>query len=292
MLTESETRDLLAKAANTVEVAPGQPIEKTPRTIWPVLAAAAAVVAIVGTSAALVGRTSDHTGPPAVDPTTAATSPRTVLAADQIPSVFAYDADSAMRLLQSSGLRVTRKPDYRCGTTGRATKTKPAVGTRFRPGDAVTLFVTQIPPNARCVEPAAQDAAWEFLDFANGRGPAPAFAQEVTFYVDGERTGTLTAAEAADPANWGGTSAISEIREQTQVLQQANGFWATPTLSARGRGPKEGSAVPASVGDRPALRLSVDVPTDGIFHVPLTVDLYRTDGRIDTVVTVTEKPIS
>ena len=63
-------------------------------------------------------------------------------------------------------------------------------------------------------------------------------------------------------------------------------------MSARGRGPREDSAVPASVEDRPALSLSVDVLTDGIFHIPLTVDLYRTDGRIDTVVTVTEKPIS
>ena len=292
MLTESEARDLLAKAANTVEVAPGKPIEKAPRSIWPMLAAAAAVVAIVGTTAAVVNRTSDHTGPPAVDPTTATASPRPQLAPDQIPSVFAYDADSATRLLQSSGLKVTTKPDYVCGTTGRATKTRPAVGARFQPGDAVTLYVTQIPPNARCVEPVAQDAAWEFLDFANGRGPAPAFAEEVTFYVDGEKTGTLTAAEAADAANWSGTSAISEIREQTRVLQQANGFGEIPAMSARGLGPREDSAVPASVEDRPALSLSVDVLTDGIFHIPLTVDLYRTDGRIDTVVTVTEKPIS
>ena len=244
MLTESEARDLLAKAANTVEVAPGEPIEKAPRSIWPMLAAAAAVVAIVGTTAAVVGRTSDDAGPPAVDPTTATASPNPVLAPDQIPSVFAYDADSATRLLQSSGLHVTTKPDYRCGTTGRATKTNPAVGTRFQPGDAVTLYVTQIPPNARCVEPAAEDAAWRFLDFANGRGPAPAFAEEVTFYVDGEKTGTLTAAEAADPANWGGTSAISEIREQTRVLQQANGFWDTPTMSARGRRPQGGQRSP------------------------------------------------
>ena len=63
MFTESEARDLLAKAANTVEVAPGQPIEKAPRSIWPMLAAAAAGVAIVGTTAAVVGRTSDDAGP-------------------------------------------------------------------------------------------------------------------------------------------------------------------------------------------------------------------------------------
>ena len=62
MLTESEARDLLTKAANTVEVTPGAPMEKTPRTIWPILAAAAAVVAIVGT-AAVVGNTSEDAGP-------------------------------------------------------------------------------------------------------------------------------------------------------------------------------------------------------------------------------------
>ena len=165
------------------------------------------------------------------------------------------------------------------------------MGTRFQPGDAVTLYVTQIPPNARCVEPADEDAAWRFLDFANGRGPAPAFADEVTLYVDGEKTGTVSSAEAADPANWGVTSAISEIREQTAVLRQINGTWVTPAMSAQRR-PEEDSAVPGPVEDRPALRLSVDVPVDGIFHIPLTVDLYRTDGRIDTVVTVTEKPLS
>ena len=32
-----------------------------------------------------------------------------------------------------------------------------------------------------------------------------------------------------------------------------------------------------------ALRLSVDVPVDGIFTSPLTVDLYRTDGRTTPV---------
>ena len=216
------------------------------------LAAAAAVVAIVGTTAAVVDRTSDDAGPPAVDPTTATASPSPVLAPDQIPSVFAYDADSATRLLQSSGLQVTTKPDYTCGTTGRATKTDPAVGTRFQPGDAVTLYVTQIPPNARCVEPAAEDAAWRFLDFANGRGPAPAFADEVTFYVDGERAGTLTAAEAGDPANWGGNSAISEIREQTAVLQQINGTWVTPAMSAQRR-PRGGQR-------SPGIRLKIDRP--------------------------------
>ncbi len=169
-------------------------------------------------------------------------------------------------------------------------KTNPAVGARFQPGDAVTLYVTQVPPNARCAEPANEDFAWRFLDFANGRGPAPAFADEVTLYVDGEKTGALTSAEAADPANWGGTSAISEIREQTAVVQQINGTWLTPTMSARGL-PRDDSAFLAPVEDRPALRLSVDFLVDGTFHVPLTVDLYRTDGRIDTVVTETEKPL-
>ncbi len=234
MLTESEARDLLAKAANTVEVAAGAPIEKAPRTIWPMLAAAAAVAAIVGTTAVVVGNTSDDAGPPAVEPTTTTAPPKPVLAPDQIPSVLAYDEDSATRLLQSSGLRVTTKPDYRCGTTGRATKTNPAVGARFQPGDAVTLYVTQVPPNARCAEPANEDFAWRFLDFANGRGPAPAFAEEVTLYVDGIPK-TLTGAEAADPASWGSGSALESLAADSREVWGSPSYFSDSLRALRSR---------------------------------------------------------
>ena len=297
MLSESEARELMAKAASTVEVVPGPPIGQTSRKLWPMLAAAAAVVAVVGTTAAVVGGTFDEGRPPAADPTTPAASPSPVLAPDQIPSVFGYDGASATRLLESRGLEVATKPDYTCGTTGRATRTDPAVGSRFQPGDLVTLYVTQVPPNARCVWPAPQDSAWQFLDFANGRGPAPAFADEVTVQVDGG-TRTLTGSEAADPNSWGSGSALEALAAASREVIQVGSTYRTPDLRVGHAPTGAGSGasyfcgqLPAVPESRPAVWLAVGFEVDDRGACPFVVGVFETDGRIDTVVTVTEKPL-
>lgn len=141
-------------------------------------------------------RTSDQA------PTTGPTTPNDVTpAVGGIPSVFGYDANSAEKMLTERRLVVTRKPSYTCLTSGRAVRTKPATGTRFGPGDTVTLFVTEPGPDSACPVPAEDALAWRLLDFANGRGPAPSFAAEVTVYVDGQLT-TLTRDKATDPDSW------------------------------------------------------------------------------------------
>jgi hypothetical protein len=305
MLTEHEARDLLVRAANTIEVAPAAPIEESHgrRRTWPLLAAAAAVIGLVSTAALLGPRLGDQTttGPSAHPP--AANPPASTLADDQIPSVFGYDAESAQQLLEDKGLMVTVRPSSGCGDIGRALSTEPATGTRFAPGDPVTLEVGSL-AIAHCPY-SARTGAWEFIDFANGRGPAPAFADKVTLYVDGQLTATLTAEQAADPANWGEPSAISEIQRESAEVDQPAGppsgditpeqsSYLTPFLAATYCGSKVSSCsvqAPAAYADRQSLSFGIDINTDGLFHQPLNVALYTTDGAIDTVVTSTEKPM-
>jgi len=305
MLTENEARDLLTRAANTIDVAHAAPIDETARRrrTLPLLAAAAAVVGLVSTAALLGPRLGDQATPggPVAHPPAAGT-----LADDQVPTVFGYDAESAKGLLEAAGLNVTIHPQFGCDDIGRAKSTEPATGTRFAPGDQVTLLVGAAAPNVRCL-PSARMDAWDFIDFANGRGGVPAFAKTVSLYVDGELTATLTADQAADAANWGDPSAITEIRRESAEVDpldasttESDGSvtsetrYLTPYLAADYCGSKTSSCfvqAPAAYADRLALSFGIFIAGDGPGLRPLEVALYTTDGAIDTVVTSTEQTL-
>ncbi len=261
MLTEAEARDLLHLAADTIGVPDTAtiPAPVVRRRTWPALAAAAAVLAVLGGVTAV---TLDHGGPdPAIPP-----SPADVLDHDQIPSVFGYDATSARELLEGKGLVVTVRDVPTCAPADRALRTSPAVGSRFEPGDSVRLVV-QNDTGTRCPPPSRPDV-WPFLDFANGRGPAPEFAPEVTLTVNGVAT-TVTAAQAADPTSWPACeatlrdcpgSALDVIREQSALVQQVAGGWETPRLSVQ--------------GDAETQRIWIGIPTDGVFGAQWQVTLH------------------
>ncbi|MFL6061256.1 MAG: PASTA domain-containing protein [Marmoricola sp.] len=195
MLTETEARELLQTAAGTIDVRAGQPIIAPPRTRWvaPVVAAAAVLVAVV--VGFLVVRDDGGTSPARPVPTPIPVIPTPN---GRIPSVFAYDATSAIELLKGLGLKVAGvSVDAACESPGRALRTEPPVGSRIVPGQAVTLFYSRPSQALGCPLGHPSDAiAWRILDYANGRGADPGFSDDAQFLLNGTPTDSAQALSA------------------------------------------------------------------------------------------------
>jgi hypothetical protein len=294
MLTETEVRDLLARAAATIEVPPGAPItpaaDRRRRWLAPVLAGAASVLLVVG-GVALVSDGGTHGNVPTPDPATTRNEP----SGAGIPSVFGYDADSAERLLTSAGLVVTRRPSYTCRTSDRAVRTSPTAGNPYQSGASVTLFVTEQPPAARCAVPPLDALAWQLLDFANGRRPAPAFASEVTVYVDGQRT-VLAGEQAANPRTWSTGSALGLLAAASRQKELREGFTATPVLRVHTDDGTQfacgGQELPTALSGRQSLWLSIEIPTDGPSMSCTFANVFLDEGRVDALVVRTAAPLT
>ncbi|GEP34671.1 hypothetical protein NSZ01_24390 [Nocardioides szechwanensis] len=307
MLTDSEARALLREAATTIDVAPSGPIETSGRRPrWQALAAAAAVLVLVSGAAAVVARGSDGDRPdPAPSPSM---TPDSVLQADQIPSVFGLSVQHAEAMLTDLGLEVqpSRYPDdiaQECGEPpGRAWRTEPPIGTRFEPGDPVTLVPSGVDMSgAYCIPQPRRQESYAFLDFAGSRGPGPTFADQVTLYVDGALTATLSADEAADQEAWGESSALTILERARQVVVPASdrgefvtrtyGAYRGPFLTTRVGNPVDAcrwGRVPAPPAGRQAWSIELSLITSD--DCPAAVDLYETGGRIDTVIAYSAAP--
>jgi hypothetical protein len=294
MLTETEVRDLLARAAATIEVPPRAPITpaayRRRRWLAPVLAGAASVLLVVG-GIALVGDGGTQGNVSAPDPATTRNEP----SGAGIPSVFGYDADSAEQLLTSAGLVVTRKPSYTCLTSDRAVRTSPPAGDAYQGGASVTLLVSEQPSAARCAVPPLDALAWQLLDFANGRGPAPAFASEVTVYVDGQRT-VLTGEEAVNPRTWSTGSALGLLAAASRQKELREGFTATPVLRVHTDDGTQfacgGQELPPELSDRQSLWFSIEIPTDGPSLSCTFANVFLDEGQVDTLVVRTSAPLT
>ncbi|MGD9960071.1 hypothetical protein [Nocardioides sp.] len=274
-----QVADRLQAAADTVEIHPaGRIVPAPPRRRWPWLVAipTAAVVAVVAVALT-------RPAPPKDDDR---------LRADQIPSVFGYDAPGARDLLEARGLKVRDELARACEVAERALSSDPPAGSRFERGDTVTVFAAA-PSGPDCdAHYGDRTDAWEFIDFATGRGPAPDFADHVYLVVNGGVPITVTAAEARASATWRDLSAMSELREAVrQVIRLPNGNYDTPNLGVSTVFPHAsvcGVRRPLGAGAREALELTVTVP--GSVGCPLTVDLYRNESGIDAIVLYTAKP--
>jgi hypothetical protein len=271
-------RDLMMEAGSTVPPPPGDVIVRPVRTARRPLVAAAAVVAVGLTAAAVVG----------------APGPEPVLDDDQIPSLFGYDADAARHLLTDRGLRVEQRLTRACEPVGMVVGSTPPTGTRFEDGDTVTIR-TAVPSDVFCMARfPARVEAWRFVAWAVGRGPAPEFAPAVDVIVDGSDPVRLTGAEAADRDRWGDPGVLTTVEDAVRAVYDVPGsaVYRTPQLDADlGVPPLRNCGVdrPVRTGARLALSFSVPLRVDGPYRCPLTVDLYDNEGAIDTVALYTEK---
>jgi len=288
MLTESEARDLLALAGATVEVSPVTTLpDVPPRRRWPVLAATAAVLAVVGVGAALgpgdLG--SDPVAPSDTIPRVDFQVPENSVGPGQIPSVFAYDGSSAQAMLLALGLHVLIAPDPMCGSAGRATFTDPRVGAIYSPGDAVTLRVSTPPTGAvACSKPDSEDLAWQLIDFANGRGTAPAFADEVWVAANND-SDVIPAARAADPDSWVDGTPLGVLRQLSQEVSTSMGNakkLVMPNL-VTGASDSEWRCHDLDLSGIPRTGVGVSIRIELPPYECTVVDVFRTNGLISAI---------
>jgi hypothetical protein len=200
-----------------------------------------------------------------------------------VPSLFALDGSQAQRLLEDQGYDVLLRPARSCEPEGLVLESDPPAGTRVREGATVTVR-TAVPSGVYCQALFLSRAdAWDFVSFALGHD-APAFADTVRVLVLGSEPVTFTAQEAADGDRWG--EALDLVA--TAAHQAAPTSTGMPALDVNVTIPPDlwcGVPRPPETGRRFALRLQIDARAarngDGC---PLTVDLYRSERVIDTVV--------
>jgi len=265
MITEIEARQLLARAAGTIEVPSREPIPlvapQRPRWVAP-LVAATAIAAAVSAGLVVIHQDDRHDRPGPVAPSP---SPTADQFAGAVPPVFAYDGDSAQRMLEDRGLRVRRTmvTNRGCETPDRALRTKPGLGFPVEPGDTVRLYVTG-PVVDACSPP--DQLAWQVLDHANGRGPEPLTAANAGFYVNGEPT---TSARA-----FAVLAAMTRRSANLQVRQRK-----APVPCPLDR------SIPEQFAGRSSYWIGIDEPTDNIFSCTPNATVYlNKSGEIENIV--------
>ena len=200
-----------------------------------------------------------------------------------VPSLFALSGSQAQRMLEDEGYNVVLRPARSCEPEGLVLESDPPPGTPAREGTTVTVR-TAVPSGDLCQAQAlARADAWDFVGFALG-GDAPPLADTVRLLVVGGTPRTFTRQESAGAGHW----------DEAFDLIAATAHEAAPTSTGMPslrvdvtvpRDPWCGVPRPPEMGQRFALRLQIDPRAsqsdDGC---PLTIDLYRSERVIDTVV--------
>lgn len=213
------------------------------------------------------------------------------LRGDQVPSLFGYDGKRAEQLLEDRGLDVTTLPFRSCEVMNRVVGSDPPAGTPYDRGDSITVY-TALPADVVCLTDY-QDrvTAWRLLDFANGRGPAPEFADRVLVYPGDGPTLSLSREEAADPGSWTATGVLQALRTasaRVTLVGEHPVSYAIPavrvTRATDGLGVC-GVPEPSVAGTGNAFALIVRPPDNE--GCGLRVDVYREgadyDGAIEAV---------
>jgi hypothetical protein len=209
-------------------------------------------------------------------------------APDSLPSLFALTGDQAKDFLESRGYDVSLEQARSCEPPGLVVDSDPPSGGPVRKGATVTVRTSML-SGSQC-EPAypRRLAAWEFVQFALGRGPAPDFASTVDVVVDGDAPVRLTGDAAAMLLTLDDvTVPIAEAARQTRPAESG-----LPRLVVTVTLPPDswcGVTRPDVVDGRSSIRFKIDPRPDGESGCPLTVDLYRSDSLIDAVVVYTPK---
>ena len=200
-----------------------------------------------------------------------------------VPSLFALDGSQAQRLLEDQGYDVLLRPARSCEPEGLVLESDPPPGTRVREGATVTVR-TAVPSDVFCQSLFLTRAdAWDFVSFALG-GDEPPFADTVRLIVPGSTPRTFTGQEASDGSRW--DEAFDQIAAAAQ--RAAPTSTGMPALRVDVTIPPDlwcGVPRPLETGRRFALRLQIDTrPSQNEAGCPLTIDLYRSERVIDTVV--------
>jgi PASTA domain len=208
---------------------------------------------------------------------------------EPMPSLFGLDGDQAEHVLRDQGYEVVLRPASSCEPPGLVVGSDPPGGGDVEDGDTITVR-TSVLVGSQCeADYPARAAAWEFLRFALGRGPAPEFARTVTVVVNGQDPYHLDRVAAVDPDRWGGL--FDRVgRTARTVSPTDSGMPSLRVTEDLLPAALCGVPKPAGTGDRRVLRIEVDAhPADGR-SCPLTIDLYRSsDHTIDGVVVYTAK---
>ncbi|MFC7495247.1 MULTISPECIES: PASTA domain-containing protein [unclassified Nocardioides] len=241
---------------------------------WPAVAVAVlAAAAVVGVAIALI-----RPDPP----------PDDHLQADQIPSLFAFDGATAERYLRERGLEVELQPFQSCEVRDRVVGTNPPPGTAYERGDRVTVF-TAIPADVTCLTNYVdRELAWQWLDFALGRWPAPAYADRVFVYPGDNQRFVITATEATDRDSWdaaGVLAPVAQAAEDVSLVRVHPLSYAVPAIRVVDVTEGVGRCgVPAPAVASTSDAIAVLVWSADRSGCPLRVELYRDRaGRVEAV---------
>lgn len=243
------------------------------RSRWPAVVAVAVLLAGTGLVATLT-----RPDEPPVDH----------LRDDQVPSLFGFDAADAEHLLEDRGLEVTLTPMHACEVKDRVVGSDPAVGATYHRGDPITVY-TAVPAYVACLTGYQdRDTAWQLLDFANDRGPAPPFAARVVVYPGDAPAVVLSRAAAADPASWADTGVLDVLRAASTRVQLVSehplqyavpAIRIIPTTDDLGRCGAPDTSVTGS-----ARAFSVQIQSPDRSGCPARVDIYREGPGFDSPV--------
>jgi hypothetical protein len=209
------------------------------------------------------------------------------LGSDQVPSLFGYDAEHARDLLEERGLDVTVQPFRACEVLDRAIGSDPGAGQLFDRGDPIVVF-SAVPADITCLSDYTdREAAWALLDFANGRGPAPEFADRVFVYPGDARPVVLDRAAASERDGWADTGVLDGLRDasgQVTLVTERPLRYAVPAIRIVQASDRVGSCgvpSPSVAGAADAFSLLVRPPDRTGCGV--RVDVFRADGAIEAV---------
>lgn len=221
MLSETTTKELLAQAAETLDVSPrsGHDVvaaaRRSRRHRWVAAGGAAAAAATVAVIAGTVLSPSPQVARVPAPPTAASSSSsvppsETARSLVGVPILVEYTEEEALQRVQQWGL--TAEVEYRteaCRPVGAVIDTRPGAGTKVDPGSTVTLVVVdQTSQRANCPEGVSfdHDRAIARLVYDFSRGVPDRFgpwAPTVTLSVlDDTAEITLTERHANDLGRW------------------------------------------------------------------------------------------
>ena len=171
MLTDQQARELLAAAADTIEVAP-EIATPAPVRRWPTVVAAAAAVAVLAVlagTAALLGSERDSSPRPAGTTTPTAVPTHAPAARVTVPDVVGMPLADAVSALEADRLTVSSWPEDPCASAIVISQYPPAGATdEVDPGEQVSLSLgCRVLPGSP-TSPAMVALADDFVAYARG----------------------------------------------------------------------------------------------------------------------------